>query len=61
MDLLEQSGEIIILVGAWLTHRPIRERTAKCGGDPGLVVQILNLDDSTFHWDFACGVLFDLN
>ncbi len=61
MNLLQQGGEIVFFVVAWRTHRPFRERTAKCGGNPGLVGQILNLDNSTFHWDLAGGILFDFN
>lgn len=42
-------------------HRPLRERAAKGGGDPGLVGQIIYLDDSAFHRVFAYGVLVRLN
>lgn len=61
MNLLQKGGEIALFVVALRTHWPFRERTAKCGGDPGLVGQILNLDNSTFHGNLAGGVLFDFN
>lgn len=57
VDLLEQVREIVIRVAALRRHGPCRKRPAKGGGDPGRIGQILNLDDSTFHGSFACGVL----
>ncbi len=60
MDLLEQGRERIV-IAAGRRHRTSRERAAKRGSDPGLVGQILNLDDSTVHGNCACGVLFNFN
>jgi hypothetical protein len=50
--------EIVIRIGALRRHGARRERPAKGGGDPGLIGQIFNLDDPTFHGSFACGALF---
>jgi len=56
VDLLQQFGEGIVIVDAG-SHRRLRKRTAKCGGDPGLVRQILNPDKSSIHRMFACSAL----
>jgi len=56
VDSLQQVGEGIVIVDAD-RHRPFRKRTAKCGGDPGLVRKILNPDKSSVHRMFACGAL----
>ncbi|MEO7409736.1 MAG: hypothetical protein ABIU10_00235 [Sphingomicrobium sp.] len=61
MDLLQQGRETIVGVGATRSGQPFRKCTAKRSGDPGLIGKIFNLDDSTFHGDFACGVLVRFN
>ncbi len=49
MDLLEKRGKEIVVALAGCRLRPRRERPAKGGGDPGLIGQIFNLDNSTIH------------
>lgn len=56
MDSPQQFGEGIVLF-TWLRQRPCRKRTAKRGGYPGLVGQIINLDVAAFHWSITLGVL----
>ncbi len=58
VNFLEQGREGIVIF-ARRRQRARRKRTAKCGGDAGLIGQIIYLDDSTVHRMIACGVLFD--
>ena len=55
-----RSLEDVVVIAAGRTLWTRRERPTKGGGDPGLIRQILDLDDSTVHFSLAYGVLFDL-
>lgn len=57
MDSRQQFGERIIVIIDAVRRRPLRKRTAKCGGDPGLVGQIIHSDQSSVHRIYACGIL----
>ena len=36
---------------------PFGKRSSQGGGDSGLIRQIFNLDDLSFHGNIACGIL----
>ncbi len=62
MDLLEQSLEAVIIVGAHrLAIEPRLERPAKGGGNPGLIGDIINLDDLAVHGRDAFDFRFEFN
>lgn len=56
MNSLEQVGEGIVI---FVTGRrwPSLERTSKCGGNPGLVRQIIYTDDSPVRGMYSRSVL----
>lgn len=56
MDPLQQLSKGIAIIEAD-RRRPVRKRTAKGGGNPGLVRQILDLDESSFHRVLAFAAL----
>lgn len=56
MNPLQQLGKRIVILET-NRRQPFRKRTAKCGGNPGLVGQIIDMDDSSFHQLSAFGVL----
>ena len=59
MDILQQGRETIavIIVSAGRRGTPFGERPPQGDGDSGLVGRILKLNDSSFHGNFACGIL----
>ena len=47
----------VVLVSAMRRHLPLNKRLSQGRSDPGLIMQNFNLDNLSFHWNFACGIL----